>query len=214
MMRRFWHLCFFTFLLIPLVVLASTCPEQSIKSKDGLNIIRDFCDDRNILDSKELSIGTINRVYYVASDKQGNALCILSQHSNGSWKRDVETYTLLPKDLPEIPFIAFDNDQRVYITYYPNNKEDTSVFLYGFTLLYKDFDWYVESVSFGGFDDTTQVFKATVVNIETQTTSKYTYDQTTEQILHSEETKNHLNMRKVREFSLIDFRKYLDLDAD
>ena len=177
-------------------------------------MIKALNDNRNILVSKELAIGAVERVYYVASDQTGNAFCILSKHSDGLWGRDVETYNLLPKNSSETPYIAYDNVQRLYITYYPNNKENTSIFLNGFTLLFDDFDWYVESVSYGDFDDATQVFKATVFNLASHTTSTYSFDQTTEQVLNSEETPNHLKMLKASEFSLVEFKQSIDLTVD
>ena len=112
------------------------------------------------------------------------------------------------------PFIAYDNEKRVYITYYPNNKENTSIFLYGFTLYFDDFDWYVESVSYGDFDDAAQVFKATVINLATHTTSTYSFDKATEQVLNSEETPNHFKMLKASEFSLVEFKQSFDLIVD
>ena len=211
MMKRPICLYIFVFLLIPFVIHASVYPEQGITIQDGLNMIQTLNDQRNILVSKELAIGTVERVYYVASDQTGNAFCILSKHSDGFWGRDVETYRLLPKDIAETPYIAYDNEQRVYITYYPDNKENTSIFLYGFTLFFDSIDWYVESVSYGDFDDATQVFRAAVINLATHTTSSYTFDQTTEQILNSEETSNHLKMLKVSEFSLEEFNQSVDL---
>ena len=214
MMKRLMRLCLLTFLLIPFVVHASAYQEQGIMSKEGLNMIQALNDNRNIRVSKELIIGAVERVYYVASDQTGNAFCILSKRSDGLWERDVETYTLLPKDITETPFIAYDNEKRVYITYYPNNKENTSIFLYGFTLYFDDFDWYVESVSYGDFDDAAQVFKATVINLATHTTSTYSFDKATEQVLNSEETPNHFKMLKASEFSLVEFKQSFDLIVD
>ena len=214
MKKRLMCLCLFVFLLIPIVVIASTCPEHGIVSQEGQDIIRAQNDNRNIRVSKELIIGAVERVYYVASDQTGNAFCILSKRSDGLWERDVETYTLLPKDITETPFIAYDNEKRVYITYYPNNKENTSIFLYGFTLYFDDFDRYVESVSYGDFDDAAQVFKATVINLATHTTSTYSFDKATEQVLNSEETPNHFKMLKASEFSLVEFKQSFDLIVD
>ena len=214
MKKRLLCLCLFAFLSIPFVVLALTCPEQGITSKEGLDMIQDSDENRNILVSKELAIGAVERVYYVVSDQTGNAFCILSKHSGGLWVRDVETYKLLPKDISETPFIAYDNARRVYITYYPHDKENTSIFLYAFTLFFDDFDWYVESVSFGDFVDTTQVFRATVINLGSHTTSTYSFDQTTEQVLNSKETSNQLKMLKASEFSLIEFKQSIDMIVD
>jgi len=214
MKKRLMCLCLFVFLLTPIVVIASTCPEHGIVSQEGQDIIRAQNDNRNILVSKELVIEAVERVYYVTSDQAGNAFCILSRHSDGFWGWDVETYNLLPKDIPETPYIDFDNVQRVYITYYPDNKVSTSIFLYGFTLLWEDFDWYVESVSFGDFSNAAQVFKATVVNLGSRITSIYSFDQTTEQVLNSEETPNHFKMLKASEFSLVEFKQSFDLIVD
>lgn len=214
MMKLKMRLCILAFLLVPILGLASTCSEQSNISREGLDMVQALNDTRDIRVSKELSVGVVERVYYVAKDQVGNAFCIISKHSDGSWERDLETYKLLPKEITETPFIDYDNDQRVYITYYPSNKENTSIFLYSFTLLFENNDWYVESVSYGDFDHETQVFKVSVVNLATSVTSKYSFDQATEQILSSDEIPNHLKTIKARDFSLQDFNQSVGLGVD
>ena len=48
----------------------------------------------------------------------------------------------------------------------------------------------------------------------TSVTSKYSFDQATEQILSSDEIPNHLKTVKARDFSLLDFNQSIDLGVD
>ena len=56
--------------------------------------------------------------------------------------------------------------------------------------------------------------KATVINLGSRITSMYSFDQTTEQVLNSEETPNHFKMLKASEFSLVEFKQSFDLIVD
>ncbi|MGI6696343.1 MAG: hypothetical protein ACOX6O_08955 [Christensenellales bacterium] len=103
------------------------------------------------------------------------------------------------------PTIEYDNDQRVYITYYPDDELSLSVFSYAYTLVYEAPIWYVESVSFGKLDEGSQLFKATIINLATGTNSTYSFNTKTEEIIVSKETASNHKKIKVSEFVLSDF---------
>ena len=70
MKKRLMRLCLFVFLLTPIVVIASTCPEHGIVSQEGQDIIRAQNDNRNILVSKELVIKLSNAFTMLLLTKQ------------------------------------------------------------------------------------------------------------------------------------------------
>ena len=76
MMKLKMRLCILAFLLVSILGLASACSEQSNISKEGLDMIQALNDTRDIRVSKELSVGVVERVYYVAKDQVGNAFNI------------------------------------------------------------------------------------------------------------------------------------------
>ena len=173
--------------------------------KESIEMIRALNDHRDIRSSKILNMGDTERVYYVAAEGEDDVFCIQSRHKNGAWERDIETSTLLPKNSMETPRIEYDNDQRVYITYYPDDELSLSIFSYAYTLVYEAPVWYVESVSFGKLDEGSQLFKATIINLATGTISTYSFNTITEEIVASRETAGNHKKIKVSEFVLSDF---------
>jgi hypothetical protein len=182
--------------------------------KESIEMIRAMNDNRDIRSSKTLNIGSTERVYYVATEGEEDVFCIQSKHNNGAWERDIETSTLLPKNSVGTPTIEYDNDQRVYITYYPDDELSLSVFSYAYTLVYEAPIWYVESVSFGELDAGSQLFKATIINLATGTTSTYSFNTKTEEIIASKEIASNHKKIKVSEFVLSDFMNGIGLNTD
>lgn len=203
----------------------SRTPWKDQHQQKGLRMLREASGSENPqalrhLPDKSRTV-TIQRMreagapYSQMARRSGTGWAIMRKMA-GAWEQIVSSPLFTKVFLQRVitPYIDFDNVQRVYITYYPDNNISTSIFLYGFTLLWEDFDWYVESVSFGEFSNAAQVFKATVINLGSRITSIYSFDQTTEQVLNSEETPNHFKMLKASEFSLVEFKQSFDLIVD
>lgn len=201
------------FSFLPMVSFGGTDPILDAVDEGSIALIRAMNDNRDIRSSKVLNMGNTERVYYVATEGEEDVFCIQSRHNNGAWERDIETSTLLPKNSMETPTIEYDNDQRVYITYYPDDKFSLSIFSYAYTLVYETPVWYVESVSFGKVDESSQLFKATVIHLATGTTSTYSFNTQTEEIIASKETANNYKKMKVSEFILSDFMNETDLNG-
>lgn len=199
-------------LFMPMSEVCAIEPESDFANEKSLEMIRAMNDNRKIRASEALTKGDIERVYYIASDQETDVFCILNKQADGLLVRDVETSKILPADSVDTPQIAFDNDQRVYITYYPGEIQNTSVFSYGITLVIENTIWYVESVAFGSLHTDTQVFEATVVNLATKNTSTYSFDTKTEEIISSIEKTNNLHKIKVSDFSLENFEKSIGLN--
>lgn len=197
-------------ILTLLMAMSGVCAIQSesnFVNMDGVEMIRSINDHRRIRACEVMTIGTIQRVYYIASDQEQDVFCILNKQADGTFARDVETSQILPENNVDTPQIAFDNDQRVYITYTPGDIQTTSVFSYGITLLIENSIWYIEGVAFGSLDADSRIFEATVVNLATQNTSAYSFDTITEEILSSDEVTNNLHKIRVSDFSLDIFKK-------
>jgi len=192
-----------TSMSIPDVYAATSDTEEMT----GITMIHTMNDNREIRSSEVLRIGDVERVYYIASDQGTDVFCILSQQADGLWEYDAQTSGILPKDSADKPHIAFDNTERVYITYHPGETWDASVFTYAVTLVIENGVWYVESVDFGKLHSDGLIFNATIVNLGTEITSEYSFDTNTEQVLSSTEKDNALNKIKVGDFSLDDFEK-------
>lgn len=114
--------------------------------------------------------------------------------------------------MAETPRIAFENDRRVYITYYPDDVVSTSIFLFGLTLAREGGRWYVEAVSFGSPDAENGVFKALVVNLAMKMTSAYTFDVESGEIVSSGEFPNNLSPAGADGFSLDDFKSGIGMN--
>ena len=177
----------------------------SNKEIEGITAIRAMNENREIRISCALRVGDVERVYYIASDKGTDVFCILSKQVDGLWDYDAQTSGILPKDSTDTPHIAFDNAERVYITYTPGKSWDTSVFTYAVTLVVEKGVWYVESVDFGKLHSDSLIFNATIVNLATGITSEYSFDTITEQVLSSTEKANTLDKIKVDDFCLAVF---------
>ena len=206
------HICLkaISLILTLLIAMSGVCAigsESNFVNMDGIEMIRSINDHRKIRTCEVMTIGALERVYYIASDQEKDVFCILNKQADGTLVRDVETSQILPADSVDTPQIAFDNDQRVYITYYPGDIQTTSVFSYGITLLIENTIWYVESVAFGGLQPDSRIFEATIVNLAEKNTSTYSFDTITEEIISSHEETNHLQKIKVSDFSLDIFKK-------
>lgn len=190
------------------------CAEQIIDSvdKESIEMIRAMNDNRDIRSSKTLNMDNTERVYYVATEDEKDVFCIQSRHNNGAWERDIETSALLPKNNTGTPIIEYDSDQRVYITYYPDDKLSLSVFTYAYTLVYEAPIWYVESVSFGKLNENSQIFKATIINLATGINSTYSFNTKTEEIIDSKEIASNHKKIRVSEFVLSDFMNKIGLN--
>lgn len=197
---------------LPMASFGQADPILDSDNKESIEMIRSMNDNRDIRSSKTLNMGNIERAYYVATDGEKDVFCIQSRHNNGVWERDIETSKLLPTNSMQTPTIAYDNDERVYITYYPDDKLSLSIFSYAYTLVYEAPIWYVESVSFGKLDEGSQLFKATIINLAKGTTSTYSFNTKSEEIVASRETANNQKKIKVSEFVLSDFISRIDFN--
>lgn len=173
---------------------------------EDLSVIRAMHDARDIRASAHLTGGAAERIYYVAKEGDGDVFCILIKNRGGEWAREMEAAVLLPGGMRETPFIAFDNDRRVYITYYPGDVVSTSLFLYGCTLVHEGGQWYVEAVSFGSLEAAEGIFKALVINLARKNTSEYAFNVKTEEIVSSSEFPNKIGLVRVNGFSLDDLK--------
>lgn len=210
MRRKIFILAFIAALLALNAVAASGCRAGPPAQPEGLDVIRAMGEKREIRASARLRGDAAERVYYVASGEDRDVFCVLARRDGGAWALEAEAGGLLPRGIAERPHIDFENEQRVYLTYYPEDKPSASLFLYGFTLLARGGQWYVEGVSFGGLDAEARVFHATAVNLAGKNTSVYAFDLTTEEILSSREIPNNLRMVKADDFSLEDFMKSVE----
>lgn len=207
-----WFSLIACLLFLPMAVFGQYDIKHDVHNKEDIEMIQSMNDKRKIRSSKTLNIGNIERIYYVAADGATDVFCIQSKYNNGVWKRDIETSALLPASSTETPFIDFVDNQRVYITYYPDDKLSQSVFSYAYTLVYEESTWYVESVSFGKLDEGIHLFKATVVNLAQGLTSTYSFDTKSEEIVASEEAPNNQKKIRVADFVLSDFISKIALE--
>ncbi|HHT16030.1 MAG TPA: hypothetical protein GXZ86_09245 [Clostridiales bacterium] len=200
-----WLLLLACIVFLPMATFGQADQIFDSVDKKSLEMIRAMNDNRDIRSSKTLNMDNTERVYYVATEGEEDVFCIQSRHNNGAWERDIETSALLPKNNTGIPIIEYDSDQRVYITYYPDDKLSLSVFTYAYTLVYEAPIWYVESVSFGKLNENSQIFKATIINLATGTNSTYSFNTKTEEIIDSKEIASNHKKIRVSEFVLSDF---------
>lgn len=198
-------------LLLMLTAAAAGGQTGSPATAEGQEVIRALGDARDIRAAARLAEDGLERIYYVAAEGGADVFCVLARRNGGDWAREAEAVELLPRGMAETPRIAFENDRRVYITYYPDDVVSTSIFLFGLTLAREGGRWYVEAVSFGSPDAEKGIFKALVVNLAMKTTSEYAFDVESEELVSSRESPNKLNPLRADGFSLDDFRSSIGI---